>query len=157
MTGRDRQRSRVYAWENRIVVPRDRTRVPLAATQAMVDVIWAEMGLLYPPRVEPLPAAARTRLADADRLTIRLPPLVPSWCLLHELAHAMTSDHDGRSDGHGPLFMGLYVRLLGRYMRFDESHLRATAAERGILVAVDPAPVFVTTPYSRNPPVSPRP
>jgi len=34
------------------------------------------------------------------------------WCLLHELAHAMTSHVDGRSDGHGPLFMGVYVNLL---------------------------------------------
>jgi hypothetical protein len=144
MTHRDRQRSRVYDWENRIVVPHDRTQVPIAAAQAMVDAIWAEMGLLYPPRVEPLPAAVRKRLAEADRLTIRLPVSVPSWCLLHEMAHAMTSDHDGRSDGHGPLFMGIYVQLLCRYMRFDEAHLRATAAETGILVAVTPKPSFVS-------------
>jgi hypothetical protein len=144
MTRRDRQRSRVYDWENRIVVPHDRTQVPIAAAQAMVDAIWAEMGLLYPPRVEPLPAAVRKRLAEADRLTIRLPVSVPSWCLLHEMAHAMTSDHDGRSDGHGPLFMGIYVQLLCRYMRFHEAHLRATAAETGILVAVTPKPSFVS-------------
>jgi hypothetical protein len=144
MTRRDRQRSRVYDWENRIVVPHDRTQVPIAAAQAMVDAIWAEMGLLYPPRVEPLPAAVRKRLAEADRLTIRLPVSVPSWCLLHEMAHAMTSDHDGRSDGHGPLFMGIYVQLLCRYMRFDEAHLRATAAKTGILVAVTPKPSFVS-------------
>ena len=144
MSGRDGQRSRVYAWENRIVVPHDRTTVPIAAAQAMVDAIWTETGLLYPPRVEPLPAAARTRLADADRLTIRLPARVPSWCLLHELAHTMTSDHDGRSDGHGPAFMGIYVQLLCRYMRFDEAHLRATAAETGIRVAVAPKPSFVS-------------
>jgi hypothetical protein len=145
MTGRDRQRSRVYAWENQVVVPHDRTAVPLAAAQAMVDAIWAETGLLYPPRVEPLPAAVRRRLAEADRLAIRLPAAVPSWCLLHELAHAMTSDHDGSSDGHGPLFMGIYVQLLCRYMRFDAAHLRATAAAQGIAVAADPRPVFVTT------------
>ncbi len=143
MTGRDRQRGRVYAWEDRIVVPRDRTLVPIAGAQAMVDAIWAEMGLLYPPRVEPLPAAVRRRLAEADRLTIRLPPAVPSWCLLHELAHAMTSDHDGRSDGHGALFMGLYLQLLCRYMRFDEAHLRATATAAGIMVAAEPKPIFV--------------
>jgi hypothetical protein len=110
----------------------------------MVDAIWAETGLLYPPRVEPLPAVARRRLADADRLTIRLPASVPSWCLLHELAHAMTSDHDGRSDGHGPLFMGIYVQLLCRYMRLDEVPLRASAAASGIIVAVAPKPSFVS-------------
>jgi hypothetical protein len=144
MTGRDYQRSRIYAWEDKAVVPHDRSSVPIAAAQAMVDAIWAETGLLYPPRVEPLPAVARRRLADADRLTIRLPASVPSWCLLHELAHAMTSDHDGRSDGHGPLFMGIYVQLLCRYMRLDEVPLRASAAASGIIVAVAPKPSFVS-------------
>jgi hypothetical protein len=143
-TGRDYQRSRVYRWENRVVVPHDRSRIPFAAAQAMVDAIWSEMGLRYPPRVEPLPAMARRRLADADRLAIRLPASVPSWCLLHEIAHAMTSEHDGRSDGHGPMFMGIYVQLLSRYMRLDEAHLRASAAETGILVALSPKPSFVS-------------
>ena len=143
MTCRDHQRSRVYRWEDRVVVPHDRTQVPLATAQAMVDAIWAEMGLLYPPRVEPLPVATRKRLADADRLAIRLPSSVPSWCLLHEIAHAMTSDHDGRSDGHGAMFMGIYVQLLCRYMRLDEAHLRVSAAEAGIVVAVQPKASFV--------------
>ena len=144
MTGRDHQRSRVYEWENRIVVPRDASQVPMAAAQAMVDAIWSEMGLRYSPRVEPLPAVARRRLADANRLTIRLPAQVPSWCLLHELAHAMTSDHDGRSDGHGPLFMAIYVQLLCRYMRFEEAWLRASATADGILVAATAKPSFVS-------------
>jgi len=90
MPQRDRQRSRVYAWENREIAPRDRSRVAFPAAQGMVNAIWSEMGLRYPPRVEPLPAQARMRVADADRLTVRLPRLAPSWCLLHELAHSMT-------------------------------------------------------------------
>ena len=142
--GRDRQRSRVYGWEDRVVVPHDRTTIPIAAAQAMVDAIWAEMALLYPPRVEPLPTAVRRRLADANRLTVRLPAETPSWCLLHELAHAMTSEHDGCSDGHGPSFMAIYVELLCRYMRFDAAYLKATAAEAGILVAATAKPSFVT-------------
>jgi hypothetical protein len=68
----------------------------------MVDAIWAEMGLCFPPKVEQLPRQARSTVADANRLSIRLPDTSPSWWLLHELAHAMTSTHDGRSDGHGP-------------------------------------------------------
>jgi hypothetical protein len=143
MTLRDAQRARVYAWEERVVVPQDRSRIAIGAAQGMVDAIWSEMGLLYPPRVEPLPAGIRRRLADADRLTIRLPPMTPSWCLLHEMAHAMTSDHDGRSDGHGPLFMGLYLQLLARYLRLDEAAMRRSAEARGIRVAVRPRPVFL--------------
>ena len=83
----------------------------------MVAAIWAEMGLRFPPKVEPLPRQARSMVADANRLSIRLADTSPSWWLLHELAHAMTSTHDGRSDGHGPKFMGLYARLLTRYLR----------------------------------------
>ena len=141
---RDRQRSRVYGWEDRVVVPHDRTTIPIAAAQAMVDAIWAEMALLYPPRVEALPSAVRRRLADADRLIIRLPAETPSWCLLHELAHAMTSEHDGSTDGHGASFMAIYVELLCRYMRFDAGYLKATAAEAGISVAATAKPSFVS-------------
>jgi hypothetical protein len=144
MSLRDHQRSRVYAWEERQVVPHDRSRIAIADAQAMVDALWSEMGLLYPPRVEPLPAFIRRRLAEADRLVIRLPALTPSWCLLHELAHALTSDQDGRSDGHGPHFMGIYIQLLSRYQRLDEATLRTTAAASGLVVADDPRPCFVS-------------
>ncbi len=119
MAGRDRQRGRVYLWEDEVVAPRDLSRISFTDAQGMVDAIWSELGLRHPPKVEPLPAQARIRLADASRLVLRPPPLIPSWCLLHELAHAMTSDHDGTSDGHGPRFVGIYVQLLVRYLWLD--------------------------------------
>ena len=144
MPHRDRQRSRVYAWENRVIAPRDRSLVPFPATQAMVNAIWSEMGLRYPPRVEPLPAQARTRVADADRRTLRLPRLTPSWCLLHELAHALSATHDGHSDGHGPVFMGLYIQLLGRYLRLDEAELLRSLEHAGLQVLTAARPVFVS-------------
>jgi len=99
--GRDRQRSKVYDWEERFVAPYDTTLITFAQAQGMVNAIWAEMGLRFPPKVECLPRQACATLADADRLSIRLAEACPSWLLLHELAHAMTSTHDGRSDGHG--------------------------------------------------------
>ena len=89
----------------------------------MVDAIWAEMGLRFPPKVERLPGQARATLADANRLSIRLANASPSWWLLHELAHAMTSTHDGGSDGHGPRFVGLYAQLLTRYLRIPTDAL----------------------------------
>ena len=142
MTARDGQRARVYAWEDRVVAPRDPSTVAFAAGQGVVDAIWAEMGLLYPPRVEKLPSQARCRMADANRLRIRLPAQTPSWCLLHELAHAMTSTHDGRSDGHGPVFMGLYVALLVRYLRLDAAWLQSSLHAAGIQVRLGATPVF---------------
>ena len=144
MPQRDWKRSRVYAWENRVIAPRDRSLVPFPAAQGMVNAIWLEMGLRYPPRVESLPAQARTRVADADRLTIRLPRLAPSWHVLHEIAHSMSTSHDGRSDGHGSVFMGLYVQLLGRYLRLDEAELLRSLAVAGIQVHPHARPVFVT-------------
>ena len=144
MPQRDWQRSRVYAWEDRVIAPRDRSRIPFPAAQGMVNAIWSETGLRYPPRVEPLPAQARTRVADADRLTLRLPRLAPSWHLLHELAHSMSTTHDGQSDGHGPVFMGIYVQLLGRYLRLDEVELLQSLAVAGIQAHANARPVFVT-------------
>jgi hypothetical protein len=46
---RDFQRSRVYAWENRVVAPRDPSFVAFPEAQAIVNAIWSEMGLSYPP------------------------------------------------------------------------------------------------------------
>jgi hypothetical protein len=110
----------------------------------MVNAIWSEMGLRYPPLVEPLPAQARTRVADADRLTLRLPRLTPSWCLLHEIAHALSATHDGHSDGHGPVFMGLYVQLLGRYLRLGDAELLRSLEQAGLQVLTEARPVFVS-------------
>ena len=55
----------------------------------------------------------------------------------------MTSDAEGRSDGHGPLFMGVYVQLIGRYLRLDPRILIGSLEESGIEIARDARPVFV--------------
>jgi hypothetical protein len=138
----DRQRARVYAWEDRVVAPQDPSVIPIVAAQGMVDAIWAEMGLLYPPRVQPLPAQTRCRIADANRLTIRLAPSTPSWCLLHELAHAMTTSQDGQSDGHGPIFVGVYVQLLARYLRLERPKVLESLTKAGVRVSAEARPVF---------------
>ena len=140
---RDRQRSKVYAWEERFVAARDPTLIRFAQAQGMVDAIWTEFGLRFPPKVERLPRQARSTMADATRLSIRLPASSSSWWLLHELAHAMTSTADGQSDGHGPKFMGLYVKLLGRYLRLpvDTSLMSLEAAD--IEVDIRAEPIFI--------------
>ena len=109
----------------------------------MVDAIWSDMSLRYPPAVASLPPQARSTIARADRLSILLPDLTPSWCLLHELAHAMTSHADGRSDGHGPLFIGIYVQLLARYLRLDRQMLISSLRNAKIEISCLTRPVFV--------------
>jgi hypothetical protein len=58
-------------------------------------------------------------------------------------SHAMSTTDDGRSDGHGPVFMGLYVRLLVRYLRLDEAWLLASLRDDGIRIERYASPVFL--------------
>jgi hypothetical protein len=125
------------------VAPCDPTTLPFSATQAMVDAIWSDMGLRYPPAVTSLSRQARSTIARADRLSILLSDWTPSWCLLHEMAHAMTGHADGRSDGHGPLFMGIYIQLLARYLRLDRQRLINSLRDARIEVLCEARPVFV--------------
>ena len=141
--GRDWQRARVYAWEDRIVAPRDRSTLPYAAAENMVAAIWADLDLRFPPKVAPLPGQARRLQADGSRLLLRLPETMPSWLLLHEMAHALSSTHEGASDGHGPAFMGLYIQLLERYMRWCRDELLRSATTDGIEVWPEARPAFI--------------
>lgn len=135
--------NRLYAWEDREVAPRDRSRVPFARLQALVDHVWAAEGLRFPPRVRPLPVQARKTVARATRLSIEAPPELPSWVLLHELAHAMTSTAEGDNAGHGPLFVGMYLRLLVRHARMPEGELARSLGAAGIAFDPDARPVFL--------------
>jgi hypothetical protein len=50
---------------------------------------------------------------------------------------------DDKSDGHGPIFVGLYVQLLHRYMRIDQAWMLQSLAAAGIAVKPDARPVFL--------------
>lgn len=140
----DRQRSRVYEWEDRVIRPLDPSVIAFPQVQGIVNAIWSEMGLLYPPRVERLPSQTRCRIADATRLTIRVGPTVPSWCLLHEIAHAMSSTFDGYSDGHGPLFLKYYIGLLTICLRLDYDSIYLSVRKMGLSISELPnIPIFV--------------
>ena len=125
------------------MAPRDRTTIAFASAGDMVDAIWSDMDLRHPPAVERLPRHATATLASANRLSLFLPDRLPAWCLLHEIAHAMSTTIEGCSDGHGPIFMGLYVRMLVRYLRLDEAGLLASLQAAGITIARDARPVFL--------------
>jgi len=139
----DRQRGRVYAWEDRFIAPEAKGSLSFAESQRLVDAIWRDLGLQFPPRVEPMPRQARRRLADASRLCLRLPPSMPYWVFLHEVAHALSSTEDGSSDGHGPAFMGLYVQLLHRYLRFAPEQLLVSLAAARIEINPAARPAFL--------------
>jgi hypothetical protein len=129
----------LYAWEDAVVAPRDRSLVPFARLQALVDHVWTEEGRRWPPRVRPLPKQARRTVARASRTAIEAPAELPSWVLLHELAHALTAEVDGSHAGHGPDFVAAYLRLLERHARMDRALLEATLAAAGIAWTRGPA------------------
>ena len=125
------------------MAPCDPTILSFAEAQAVVDAIWSDMGLRYPPAVAPLSRQASSTIARADRLSILLADRTPSWCVLHELAHAMTSHADGRCDGHGALFMGVYFQLIVRYLRLDPQMLINSLRDAKIEAIRDARPVFL--------------
>ena len=96
--------------------------------------------------MERLPGQASARQADATRLRLRLPEALPSWVLLHELAHALTSTAEGTADGHGPCFMGLYLQLLERYLRLPAASLLPSLRKALIEVDLAARPVFLDAP-----------
>lgn len=138
----DRQRARVYAWEDVVVTVADSSVVPFPLAQGMVDAIWSELGLYFPPKVERLPRQSRRLQGDGSRLRLRLPDVIPSWLLLHEVAHALSSTADGVSDGHGRVFMGLYIKLLTLYLRMPTATLIGSATKAGIAVDAEARPFF---------------
>lgn len=141
---RDFQKSKVYAWERQHVSPRDRSKVPFGALQGMVDAIWADLGLLYPPEVQPMPKTAKRVLATGCRMTLRFPEQTPSWVVLHEIGHALASDIDGNTDHHGPIYVGHYLNLLERYMpQIPQSYLMLTLQQAGIEFVRNPKPLFL--------------
>jgi hypothetical protein len=123
MSRRDAAARRLYAWEDAVVAPRDLSLVPYARLQSLVDHVWAAEGRHFPPRVRPLPKQARRTVARASRTGIEAPAELPSWVLLHELAHALVADVDGNGLDHGPDFVGTYLRLLVTHARMDRAAL----------------------------------
>jgi len=55
----------------------------------------------------------------------------------------MTSTVEGDSDGHGPIFMGVYLKLISRYLRIAPDFLLDSAIIDKIEVVPDASPSFV--------------
>jgi hypothetical protein len=142
---RDLQKSKVYAWENEIVRPRDPSQIPFTRAPALVMGVWLAAGLLYPPPVEALNPRNKKAWATGSRLAIRLraDKPTPTWVILHEIAHAMTSTHDGDGDRHGPDFVGVYMQLLERHLCIPIPLLMFTAHKAGVKFNIAAKPRFI--------------
>ncbi len=55
----------------------------------------------------------------------------------------MTSDVEEHSEGHGPILVGPYIKLISRYLRLDPDSLLESAEADGVAVASGANPTFV--------------
>lgn len=139
----DLQRQKVYNWEREFVSPKDTNSLLLDKVQMIVNYVWQNEGLEYPPIVEPLPKRYIKVAGDATRTTVRFKEKTHTWIVLHELAHSMTSTVEGESNQHGALFVGIYVQLLSRYLNMNYGDLVDSIKDRGIKIKLDARPVFL--------------
>ena len=58
----------------------------------------------------------------------------------------MTSTDDGRTDGHGAKFIGLYAQLLTRYLRIPSEALLMSLRAAGIEMDMRAEPIFIDCP-----------
>lgn len=129
----DFQKSKCYSWEDLHVHKRDSSHVPFEHAQGLVNYVWAEEGLRFPPRISALPPQASRVVADASRLEIRINPKgVKTTILLHEISHSLTSTHEGESAAHGERFVGVFMMLLSKYAGFSLPELMYTAKSAGV-------------------------
>ncbi len=111
---RDFQRSRVYRWEREVLPNICTPSMTLDDSRELVHTIWDA----YAPDEVPSPQVSlgkSKRRSSGCRERIRLHPnhLNPI-VTIHETAHALLGAAGSR-DGHGPLFVRLYLELLERY------------------------------------------
>lgn len=135
----DYQKSKVYRWESSFNVG---GWVPYDMAQSVINYIWADYGLSYPPKVQTLSRNANVE-GKANRTVVYLQPNNTMLTILHELAHSMTSDLYGESDLHGPRFVGVYMKLLHKYLNIDLFEMLKQAAIHKIDVDYTANPVFV--------------
>lgn len=130
---RDFQKQRVYDWEDKYVgTEYGGDRVEFDNIQSIIDHVWKEMGLEYPPIAIMFRKNAK-KLGTSNRTHILFPQHASTWIILHEMAHSMTSDHElGSSDRHGPRFVGVYMKLLEKFMNIPSSYLWWSATESGV-------------------------
>jgi hypothetical protein len=140
---RDFQRSRVYAWEREEVAPRTSRLIDFADAQAFVDGVWLALGLLYPPRVDLMDKRATRVLANGCRAGINIREKTPAWIILHELAHTLTMTQDDYSEGHGPDFMGIYLKLLEKVLNIPLPLLMYSLTQTRIKYNLAAQPRFV--------------
>lgn len=135
--GRDRQRSRVYAWEKHCQgVEAFRETMTLAEVEAFAAKVWLAERVRYGRGRMPPPSVhhgrgQRRALAYTGKHVISLPKFARNpYIVLHELAHLLTPV----DEAHGPRFVGVVVGLAARWLNQDAQVLLRQADAMGVRV-----------------------
>lgn len=135
MRPRDKQRSRVYAWERAFVGGSFyQGSLALREVQALVSRVWAAERARYGLAGVPAPAihdGRGCRWARGGLSKLVLPRWARSpWVALHELAHALTP----KDEAHGPRFVAVLVGIAARHTGVDADQALQMAADMGVRV-----------------------
>lgn len=130
---RDFQRELVYEWERKIIAPRDTGLLAFENIAPVVNYVWSSEGLDYPPKVKPIDKRNKTAQATGSRLNLHFQETGNyTWIVLHELAHALTCDIDNNSNWHREDFVGVYMKLVDKYLHINSLLLMASAKDMGV-------------------------
>jgi hypothetical protein len=137
---RDNQRSKVYAWERKVVATlggEDIYKPDFQTLQECEDFagpIWTKergrLGLarVVAPTID-RPSWGQRRAMAHHSHKITLPRWARSrWVILHELAHRLTPS----DEAHGPRFVGVLMGLAARWLSYDVNQLMALADDMGV-------------------------
>lgn len=140
---RDGQKSRLYKWEDQVIAPYGGASIVIGAAQGVINHIWEQMGLEHPPKVERFRSNVTSKWAAGDRFVIQMHDDVPTWVLLHELAHSMTSTFEHNVHAHNENFVGLYMQLCEKFLKIDYLYLQHTATMHGVKFNLAAKPTFL--------------
>lgn len=129
MSTRDRQRRKLYDWEQAAADRREFAvrEVSLQEIEDLGSRIWREHRFKGPaPRVKD---GRGRRRAGGSYSTVTFPIWSRKlWIALHEYAHSITIQEYGWStESHGPTFARIYIDLLVRYAGGDLPTLLGSA------------------------------
>ena len=136
---RDSQRSKVYKWENSHIPNFYAVELTLHECELFITEAISWWFRLSKSDVSmPLIKSGRgTRKARGSAHKINLPRWARSKAVvLHETAHCLVDrmDHLSEDGGHGPYFMGTYIRLLGHFLELSRTELKQGAKAKKIKV-----------------------
>lgn len=140
---RDSQRSKVYEWESDHIPNLHSIELTLHDCELLIaeSICWwfrLSKSEIYKGVDMPLIKNGKgTRKARGSANRINLPRWARSKAIvLHETAHCLVDrmDHLSEDGGHGPYFMGTYIRLLGHFLKLSRTELKKSAKTNKIKV-----------------------